>query len=305
MILRRPEHELKQRTNAIRSDLKRRYDLDALKEQLYREQESICAICKKPMQDSSSVICTVDHAISVFDYATWDYTIAEACEYANAKHNLLVVHISCNSAKREADYEEFVEGLERGEIVLGKQSPLTPEKIQELKTALFERSRKAGLIAGRKSVESGHLDKIRELPKTKEAQRKAGRIRGRLNVESGHIIRINELPQTKEAKRETIRRMPRELKMLGGRTSGRQNVESGHMSKIQSLGGRIRGRQMVESGQLASIRELPQSKEAQRENGRKAAESGHCARMSGLGHHIRWHLKRGTVNPKCSLCVAA
>src|ERR1700688_1131503 len=115
MIISRPQHEVKERTRLIRQDFARRYDLEQLRGQLYLEQEGICAICKKPMQDSCSVICVVDHAISINMIANWDWEIAKAVEVANAKCNLQLVHIApCNTVKREMDYEEFMEQIQRG-----------------------------------------------------------------------------------------------------------------------------------------------------------------------------------------------
>src|SRR6266849_6731880 len=106
-------------------DFKRRYDSDQLREQLYLEQEGICAICNEPMQDSCGVICAIDHATAVNVIANWDWSIEKACEVANAKRNLQAVHGACNTAKREADHEEFCAAIERGEIVIGEAPELT------------------------------------------------------------------------------------------------------------------------------------------------------------------------------------
>jgi hypothetical protein len=96
-------------------------------------------------------------------------------------------------------------------------------------------------------------------------------------------------------------------------------------------GGRVSGRQNVESGRLARIGELPQSKEARRNNGRLGAskqaengigifalgfdrskaggiggrkhiESGHWDTVKPFGLHTRWHVKRGITNISCVLC---
>jgi hypothetical protein len=75
---------------------------------------------------------------------------------------------------------------------------------------------------------------------------------------------------------------PREAKVRGGRTQGLKNVESGH---------------------LTAVVQLPQTK-AQQRNGRanvkKAVESGLLSTLP----HMRWHVKRGIVNPHCKFCAA-
>src|SRR6266478_7996717 len=236
MIFVRLQHEVEERSRAIRADFARRYSSDELREQLYHEQEGICVICNKPMQDSGGVICTTDHATSVYEIANYDWEIKKAIEVANARCNLLAVHVSCNFAKREADYEEFVESIRRGETVLGEVPMLTAERIVALKTAQRERCRKAGRkgglkggrIAGRMAVESGHLASIR----TRESCSKGGFIGGhkavesgrlaalnRKNIENGHLAGLNKLPQSIDARRKT----------------GRKNVESGHLARIRHI----------------------------------------------------------------------
>jgi hypothetical protein len=75
-----------------------------------------------------------------------------------------------------------------------------------------------GPIGGRMVVESGQLERIRNLPQTKAAQREAGR----KNVESGHMERIRNLPQAKAAQREA------------GKKAGRIAVESGHLDRVRT-----------------------------------------------------------------------
>jgi hypothetical protein len=315
MIFVRPQHEVEERTNIMRLDFAKRYDTDALREQLYLEQEGICAICRKLMQDSNSVVCAIDHATPVNTIANWDWDTEKACEVANARCNLLLVHAPCNSAKGETDYEEFCAAVKRGDIVLGEIPELKVERIAALKTAQSERARKAGLIGGpiggRRRIElhgnpatsegcrkGGRSANAKLTPEQKkERGSKGGRISGRQSVESGHLVRIAS---------------------LGGRIQGRKNVESGHLARIASkggrIGGRISGRKNVESGHLTRIRELPQTKEAWCRNGRKLGrtqgrknvESGHLASICSLGgrvsNHIRYHVRRNIVNPACTLC---
>src|SRR5258707_12490443 len=79
MIVTRPQLEVEERTRAMRLDFLRRYNRDELREQLYLEQEGICTICGKLMQDSCGVICAVDHATPVNMIANWDWDTEKAC----------------------------------------------------------------------------------------------------------------------------------------------------------------------------------------------------------------------------------
>ena len=233
MLLSRPKEEVEQRTKAIRADFYKRYDLDVLREQIFNEQSGACAICKQPLQSSDSVVCSVDHATPVFLYANWEFTIEEACKHANARRNLLAVHVVCNTAKRESDYEEFIGLLGRGEVSLDEPEMLTTERLDELRQQLSERNREKGRKGGRKNVESRHIIKL-------------GKLWGTKNVESGHLTRVRNLPQFKSAQ------------IRNGLALGRKNVESGLLARLrtpehQRRVARIAGRKAVESGQLASI----------------------------------------------------
>jgi hypothetical protein len=137
MLIWRPKHEIEKRSTIIRQDFYARYDWDELCEQLCREQGGICAICRHPLQSSCSVVTAVDHAISVFTCSIWGETIEDACERANARHNLLAVHRGCNSVKNSWDYEEFMEKLESGELSLKTPSAFTSEQIEQLKQRRF------------------------------------------------------------------------------------------------------------------------------------------------------------------------
>jgi predicted GIY-YIG superfamily endonuclease len=88
---------------------------------------------------------------------------------------------------------------------------------EESRQRMREGASIGGRIGGRKSVESGHWDRIR----TPEHQRKGGLAAGRRNVQSGHVEWMASLPQTKAA---------------------------------QSRNGKLQGRKAVESGRLASVR---------------------------------------------------
>lgn len=179
-----------------------------------------------------------------------------------------------------------------------------------------------GRITGRKMVDSGELDRIRQLAQTKEAQR----LNGKRNVENGHLSRI----------------INQEIRRRGGRTSGNNNVISGHLAKIrtpehQKAAGRIAGRKAVESGQIQKLaRDQIHAQKLNRTGiyapgvcsagGRKAVENklgihatgfdlSKAGRKGGsiggrLGapimNHNRWHLARGISRPDiCKLCRGA
>ena len=92
---------------------------------------------------------------------------------------------------------------------------------------------------------------------------------------------------------------------------------SADYENMGTIGGPIAGRIAVESGQLASVRTPESLAKGGRIGGpiagRIAVESGQLARISTpeslakggrIGTHTRWHVKRGIVNPACSLCVS-
>jgi hypothetical protein len=70
-----------------------------------------------------------------------------------------------------------------------------------------EHCRNNGRIQGRKNVESGQLDRIRDIEKCREV--------GKRNVKSGHLKRISSLGGK-----------------VGGKTQGRKNAESGFLKKL-------------------------------------------------------------------------
>ena len=86
-------------------------------------------------------------------------------------------------------------------------------------------------------VESGQLDRIRNLPQTKLAQQKIGRvfeqingrIQGRKNVETGHLAEARKKAHAVcNANPEFWRKIGR----IGGRISGRKAFESGRIARI-------------------------------------------------------------------------
>lgn len=204
----RPKNEIEERSKAIRADFVRRYDTDLLRQELFDAQSGLCAICKEAVQSADSVVCAIDHAVPVFLYASWDFPIEEASGYANARRNLLVTHIACNTVKKHADFEEFVERLDSGEINLEIPKVLSGESIQKIRDRLTIQARKNGKKGGSKNANSGHCARIAHLGG--RALSHEVRVRaGRRNVETGHIKEL-------------------------GRSQGLENVRNGHLSRLRT-----------------------------------------------------------------------
>jgi hypothetical protein len=149
--------------------------------------------------------------------------------------------------------------------VLGEVQSLTERRIQELRDQLSERGRKAGLVGGRKAVESGQLATARSLPQAKEAQRINGSVFGRIN--------------------------------------GRKNVESGQLARLRTPEHQVKaacaaGRKAVESGQLARLRTPEHQAKAGRTEG---AARGRLMAQHNRWHINRVISKPDT----CALCAAA
>ena len=328
-----PKEVIKDRSEAIRLDFRKRYDCDVLRQELFDEQSGLCRACEKAIASPDSILVGIDHAVSVWLYASWDLSIADACKFANDRKNLVLLHTECNSVKNSRDLEEFLEQITEGKVVLGEPKVWAAEDFERQRQKIFEYSAKggrasgrvsvetgrlaslrtkehqakAGRIGGQKAVESGQLARILELPQSiaarKKNGRKAGRIRGRQAVESGELARIRELPQSKAAQRESGRKY--------GRENGHKNVESGQFARMMELpqtkaAQKANGRKLAENGHFARISELPQSIAARKKNGRKAVESGQlasiCSKGGWVGSHIRWHVKPNKPSIRCAFC---
>lgn len=95
----------------------------------------------------------------------------------------------------------------------------------------YDSCSKGGKIGGRKSVESGHIQKLgKEWGKINGKE--LGKKQGKINKESGHIQNL-------------------------GKIQGKINAESGHLSSIGKIGGKIGGKKQgkinAESGHLKDI----------------------------------------------------
>jgi hypothetical protein len=191
-------------------------------------------------------------------------------------------------ANRKSVYQVAVDELpryaeiyERGRVKLVEKTRALGRKNAESGQiqALGRKNAENGRIQGRKNVESGHMQALH-----------------RKNVESGHLDRIRRLAALSLTP-EQRSKFGHVGGSIGGRISGpiqgRKNVESGHIQEL----GRIQGCKNVENGHIQSLG---------RAQGRKNIENGHLARITVLGgraaSHIRWHVRRGIINPNCRLC---
>jgi hypothetical protein len=75
----------------------------------------------------------------------------------------------------------------------------------------------------------------------------------------------------------------------------------------QQKGGLSGGRKAVESGQLArACRATNETTNGRKGNGgrvKSKAKTAACHRSLPVARHVRWHVRRGSVNPKCLLCA--
>lgn len=296
MILGAMTEEVKFIDRQIRADFHHRYgDGESLRRNFFEQQNGLCILCNQSMQDWSGAFTQIEHMIPVrlqAEFYVSGWTLEQVLNNANDLKNLRLSHISCGVRKSDYDLEEIPENF------FDSEQPrfLTEEEIQRRRERMRIGGRKGGTISGKRSVESGqwervrnlpqtkaatkkfcgieHMEWMRNLPQTKAAQRKQGNIRGRQEVESGHLEQIRNLPQTKAAQQEAGKKI--------GKIYGRRNVENGHMASIHSMG----GKKAVESGQLASITTF----ETRSKGGKSSS-------------HTRWHTRRGISNPACPFCL--
>lgn len=127
--------------------------------------------------------------IYMFRYHTWrgyggmNITLPGSDDYKNM--GLLGGQISKESGQIQAFAKSGVGGRIAGRIRV-ESGGLASISTYENRA---KGGRVQGAIQGRKNVESGHLFNIR----TKEHQSAAGRISGRMNVESGHMDRMRDV----------------------------------------------------------------------------------------------------------------
>src|SRR6266853_6556283 len=210
MLVGRSKSEIQERSRLIRASFARTI-MPEVREELFNKQSGKCFWCLKDLSGWDSVSSQLDHYTSVYMFAERrDLTDAEAVQLANAKANFVLAHPECNKVKNALDADEFREHMDSGKIVLGDSKKWTVEEIEKEKQRLSAIGSKNGRIGGRKTVESGQLDRIRKLPQTKKAQSETGRIVGCKNVESGQLASL----RTSEHQRNAGR--------IGGHVGGRK-----------------------------------------------------------------------------------
>ena len=139
MLIGRIKSEILERSKTIKADFYRRYDRAVLRPRLFEKQSGLCAICGKLMQTSDSIFTHIDHATSVYEFASYHLPIEEVLRWVNEEANLRAVHLVCNTVKRECDLEYFLEQIASGERSLGKSGMATSEEIERWKEEDFAR----------------------------------------------------------------------------------------------------------------------------------------------------------------------
>jgi hypothetical protein len=146
-------------------------------EELFEMSNRKCDLCGFFIQDLT--LAELEHSTPVIHFArNLDLSIEDAIQQANHPSNLRVVHYGCNSSKggRMTREEWFARGLDKK---IGEPKIFTEDELLLFKFRLG--------VGGRtqvgKNVESGHLERMRNLPQTKAAQR----IHGRKAFESGQL----------------------------------------------------------------------------------------------------------------------
>ncbi len=139
-----------------------------------------------------------------------------------------------------------------------------------------------------------------------QAMKKNGQIQGRKAVETGQIQALGA-----RVKREGLGIFaPTYDRIPNGRATGLKMKEQGR--GIFGISAEQHAKQVAKSGQTnirtGHIQRLGQTQ------GLKNIENGHLKRLRTKEHqsraarsarHNQWHVRRGIINPKCALCVAA
>jgi hypothetical protein len=284
IIVGRTKEEATARSKAIRKDFQKRYNLDELRQELFDKQSGLCAICRQPLQDVSSVITAIDHATSVATHAQYRWPIEETIEVCNSKKNLVAVHNVCNYAKHAWDLDEFTERLESGEITVGFVEVVTSEKIQQIKEQMIEKSRKGG----RSNAEhrTGFCSRTRE--KMSEDGRKSGRISACRNKERGTGLYGLTFEQ-----RSSV-----------GVKNGRAVFNKG-----VGVFARSPEQHAKDSRKAAAATHAVRTHEESVAIGRRAGAASLASRTpeqrirwSRDANHKNWHIDRSRYNPRCVLC---
>jgi len=127
---------------------------------------------------------------------------------------------------------------------------------------------------------------------------------GRLDLSTGILRNLTDGGEGTSNPSERVRQLRRER--------GLQYVDSGQMAKLQKMGGLARGSSEENLQQLIRMRTKDAQIKGGKIRGQMDVDSGKifhmatpasCALGGKTACHIRHHVKRGIVNPTCSLCL--
>jgi hypothetical protein len=271
MIIGRPIKDIRARAKMIRADLRRRYDVKILRQELYEKQRGLCFLCDKPLQSSDGALCSIEHAIPAFLYAEFDWTIKKACAQANNRKNLFAAHRGCNTLKRNRDYSEWV--AEGGKVRLRAVPNLAEEVITRIRTQMAATARRGGLSNKRNGTGFFKLTK-----EERQANgRKYGPAGGRAAKEKGTGIfapGAHALYGSRGGAKNKENGQALALGKMYGPINGRKAVESGQIQKLGKLLGPINGRRSKELGKGVFGMTQEQRQAASRKAGRKCKERG-------------------------------
>ncbi len=278
---------VKERTRLIRNATP-----DVL-EELFEMQNRICDLCEQPIQDL--ILAELEHSVPVSRFAKSELPIDEAIRQAHAPSNLRAAHVHCNHVKRGRTRDEwFALGLNRK---VGNPKNYSDKELETFRIRLSIGGRKQGVLSfkNRTGIHADGFDRIGTARKgglrTQQLHPEIASNLGRRTrlFYPGMAEKNGRLAGSKHKRNGTgIFSLTKEQKLAACSKGGFKNVESGHLASIQSAGGKVSGKMNVENN------------------------TGICG-MSHKEHiaagykssHVRWHVKRGVLNPKCKLCVAS
>jgi hypothetical protein len=214
MILGATNDEVKFVRKQIRLDFHRRYDEAVLRQTFFEQQNCLCILCGQTMEGWEGVFSHIEHMIPLRLFAEFyvsGWSLEQVLDNANGLKNLRLSHIACGGRKQDYDLEEIPENFFDSVQV----ENLTAEEIQQYEEWLSERGRKGGRIAGRKAAESGHMERMLNLPQTKKAQ-------------SENIDRVRNLPQTRAAQSKNGHIIGQIYGHIAGRIGGRITNDAAH-----------------------------------------------------------------------------
>jgi hypothetical protein len=135
MLIGRPKHEMQERIRYIRRDFARQYPhkrRENLRLELCEEQNDLCILCSKRLQDRSSIITEIEHTIPVYIFAESSMPIEEAARFANDRSNLAAAHVACQRSKGALDVFEWSEQVDAGSFNLKMPKLLSRREIESM-----------------------------------------------------------------------------------------------------------------------------------------------------------------------------